>query len=263
MMDSPVKTRLFISGTKVDCVETVDVISAMEGWIRNRQLHNYVVTSNANNVVLGKSNESLQKAVNSSSLSVADGISLVIVARLRGYALNRRVYGPDLMLEFLRISEVKGYSNFFYGSTDETLKLLVKSLKMMFPRLRIAGYHSPPFSASVHSEKKEIEIINKSCPDVVWVGLGGVKQELWMYESKDELSVPVLIGVGAAFDFLAGSKRQAPLWIRNNGFEWLFRLITEPKRLWRRYLINNFLFIYYAGIELLLSVFAFRRIKSN
>lgn len=254
-MDVSVKKMLFVAGTRVDCVETADVTSAMECWIRSRQLHNYVVTSNANNIVLGKRDESIRRAVNSSSLSVADGVSIVIAARLKGYPLKKRVYGPDLMLEFLKISEAKGYSNFFYGSTNETLKLLVKNLTTRFPRLKIAGYYSPPFGAFVQSEKKGIEVINRSCPDVVWVGLGGVKQELWMYEDKDLLNVPVLVGVGAAFDFLAGSKPQAPLWIRENGFEWLFRLMTEPKRLWRRYLINNFLFIYYLAIELISRAF--------
>lgn len=188
-----------------------------------------------------------------------------MTARLYGQRLKKRVYGPDLMLEFLKISEIKGYSNFFYGSTDRTPELLVKGLKNRFPRLKIAGYYSPPFSASLQLEKKEMGMINNSAADVVWIALGGVKQERWMYEYKDKLNVPVLVGIGAAFDFLAGLKPQAPRWIGNNGFEWLFRLISEPNRLWRRYLITNCLFVYYVGNELAAKTFPFfkRQTKEN
>lgn len=255
------KRRVYILGTKVDCVQIPDVTLMMEGWINKKELHHYIVTSNAYNVTLGVKEPGVMAAANNSSLSVPDGFSLVITAGLYGQRLKRRVYGPDLMLEFLKISERKGYSNFFYGSTEGTLELLVKALKDRFPRLKIAGYYSPPFSASLQLKKEEIGMINDSAPDVLWVGLGGVKQERWMYESKDKLNIPVLVGVGAAFDFLAGMKPQAPRWIGNTGFEWLFRLVSEPNRLWRRYLITNFLFIYYVGKELIVKRILFLKGK--
>jgi N-acetylglucosaminyldiphosphoundecaprenol N-acetyl-beta-D-mannosaminyltransferase len=108
-----------------------------------------------------------------------------------------------------------------------------------------------------------IKTINVMAPDVLWVGIGCPKQELWMHDHKEKLNVPIMVGVGAAFDFLAGTKPQAPAWMRNNGFEWLFRLMTEPKRLWRRYLVNNTLFIYHVGMELLSRFFNLQQTKSK
>jgi len=253
---------LDIIGTRIDLVKIPDVIKHISGWIENKEIGNYIVVSNANDVIAGKRNAKIKKAVNASNLSVPDGISVVLLARLKGRHIERRVYGPDLMLEFLKLAEIRGYSNFFYGTTQNTLDLLINNLKTRFPKLKVVGIYAPPFRPLSEAEDKVIvETINKASPDVVWVGLGTPKQQLWMYEHKDRLNVPVMVGVGAAFDFLAGTKLQAPRWIRDNGFEWLFRLITEPKRLWRRYLIDGSLFIYYAGIELFLK--RFRLVKDN
>jgi len=182
---------------------------------------------------------------------VPDGISLVVLAKIYNYHLKKRVYGPDLMLEFLKKADFKGYSNFFYGSAKEVLNLLIKNFKIKFPSLNIVGVYSPPFRELTVDEDREIvDMINRASPDVLWVSLGCSKQQLWMYEHKDKLNVPVMVGVGAAFDFLSGVKPQAPRWMRDNGFEWLFRLFTEPKRLWRRYLINGPLFVYFVAQEL-------------
>lgn len=233
-----------ILGMHVDMVQIDNVAKIMEGWIANRSFGNYIVISNINDVAVSKKDIKVREAVNCSSLSVPDGISLVILARIYGYRLKRRVYGPDLIFEFLEGSYDKGYSHFFYGSTPQTLDLLIKKLNLKFPNLKIAGFYSPPFRPLTEKEDSEIvEMINKSSPDVLWVGLGCPKQQLWMYEHKDKLKVPVMVGIGAAFDFLAGVKPQAPKFIRDRGFEWLFRLITEPKRLWRRYLIGGLTFL--------------------
>ncbi|MDP3013321.1 MAG: WecB/TagA/CpsF family glycosyltransferase [Candidatus Subteraquimicrobiales bacterium] len=222
----------------------------MASWISSHS-HGYnIVVSNANDALLCKKDSKIKEAVNNSSLSVPDGISLVLLAKLKGYKLKKRVYGPDLMFEFLKLSEIKGYSHFFYGATEETLGLLIKNLKELFPGLKIAGTYSPPFKPlSKEEDAGVVNIINKANPDVLWIGLGCPKQQLWMYEHKDKLRIPVMVGVGAAFDFLAGTKLQAPRWIRDNGFEWLFRLVTEPKRLWRRYLVDCPLFVYYVLLD--------------
>jgi N-acetylglucosaminyldiphosphoundecaprenol N-acetyl-beta-D-mannosaminyltransferase len=154
------------------------------------------------------------------------------------------------MNEFLKFSEGKECSHFFYGATGWTLKLLIDNLKFRFPSLRIVGSYAPPFRSLSREEDAEIvDMINKAKPDVVWVGLGCPKQQIWIYEHKEKLKVPVMVGVGAAFDFLAGTKPQAPRWMRDHGFEWLFRLISEPKRLWRRYLVNYPLFIYFFIVD--------------
>ena len=245
---------------RLDLVQIPDVLNIMQQWIVSKGYGNYIVIANANDMVMGKKNYFIRKTINESSLSVPDGISLVMLSRIYGYPLKKRVYGPDLMLKFLKVAEDKGYSIFFYGSTQQTLGLLTKNLKFRFPHLQIAGIYSAPFRDLTEDEDRKItEKINQASPDVLWIGLGCPKQQLWMYEHKNKLKVPVMVGVGAAFDFLAGTKSQSPRWIRDNGFEWLFRLITEPKRLWRRYLINGSLFIYYLGKELILRVLKINR----
>lgn len=243
-----------ILGMRLDMVQMDDVIKLIEQWILGKNYGNYIVISNANDAFISRNHLDAREAVNNSSLSVPDGISLVLLARLYGYNLKRRVCGSDLMLKFLETAQDKGYSNFFYGSSTSTLNLLILNLKSRFPRLKIAGSYSPPFRELTTGEEEVVAgMINKLSPDILWVGLGCPKQQLWMFRHKNKLNVPVMLGIGAAFDFLSGAKKRAPAWIRDNGFEWLFRLVSEPKRLWRRYLINGSLFVYYAGKEALLK----------
>jgi len=252
-----------IYGMRVDMIQIPEVIGAIEGWIRNKSLGNYIVIANANDAVISRSNSKVKEAVNESSLSVPDGFSLILLARLRGYPLTHRVYGSDLMNDFLEVSQVKGYSHFFYGSTEDTLNKLNLKLKNKFSNLKIAGFYSPPFGSMTEEEKEEIiEKINRTSPDVLWVGLGCPKQQLWMHEHKHKLKVPVMVGVGAAFDFLAETKPQAPSWMRDNGLEWLFRLVTEPRRLWKRYLVGNTLFLAFFLRELI-RVKIFKRGKNQ
>ena len=234
-----------ILGTNVHAVQIPEVLNKMQEWIKNKDFGNYICISNINDVAAANKNDLIKEATNSASLSVPDGMSLVILANLyAGSKLKKRVYGPDLMNDFLKISEEKEYSHFFYGATENTLSELNKKVKNQIPNLKIVGFYSPPFKElSRQEEEGIINMINEANPDVVWVGLGCPKQQVWMYKHRNELKVPVMVGVGAAFDFLAGTKPQAPRWIRDNGFEWLFRLITEPKRLWKRYLIGGFIFI--------------------
>lgn len=249
---SPVK----ILGTRVDAVQIPDIIQYMEDWIAKNLHHNYIVVANVDTIMQSKYNPQMQEAVNASSLSIPDGFPLLVMQRLYGNPLKMRAYGPDLMKRFLKIAEEKKYSHFFYGATEETLANLTKRLKALFPEIRIAGAYSPPFRPLTQEEDSMIiEMINKAAPSVLWVGIGCPKQELWMYSHREKLDISVMVGVGAAFDFLAGTKLQAPPWMRESGFEWLFRLVTEPKRLWRRYLVNGSLFIYYVLMELFLKRF--------
>jgi len=251
-----------ILGTRVDAVGIPQIIQYMEDWIAKNHQHNYIVVANVDTIVTSKFNIPMQEAVNQSSLSIPDGFPLLLLERLSGYPLKKRAYGPDLMHGFLKITEGKGYAHFFYGATEGTLTKLIKNIKTLYPKTKIAGFYAPPFKPLIWEEDSGvIQRINDLAPDVLWVGIGCPKQELWMSKHREKLNIPVIAGVGAAFDFLAGSKRQAPRWVRDCGFEWLFRLITEPKRLWRRYLINNFLFIYFVGLELLLKAFSLLKSK--
>jgi N-acetylglucosaminyldiphosphoundecaprenol N-acetyl-beta-D-mannosaminyltransferase len=162
----------------------------------------------------------------------------------QGQAAVSRVYGPDLMLALCQLSVERGYSHYFYGGAAGVASLLADKLQIRFPGLKVAGTCSPPVRPPTRAEDAQIVAqINQANPDVIWVGLGTPKQDLWMAAHRDQLTAPLLIGVGAAFDFHTGRIPQAPKWMQQNGLEWLFRLWQEPKRLWYRYLVYNPLFI--------------------
>ena len=241
--------------TRIDAIQIPQVLQKMEKWIGERNFGNYICISNMNDIAYSYRNKKIKEATNAASLSVPDGMSLVFLARLKGFDIKERVYGADLMQGFFKIAEQKGYNNYFYGGTEEALKRLIANIKKQFPQLKIAGFYSPPFRKLNKKEKEEIVAkINKISPDVLWVGLGCPKQQLWMFEHKDKLKVSAMVGVGAAFDFLSNNKQQAPEWMRSNGLEWLFRLIKEPRRLWKRYLIGNSLFIFLLAKEMLAKI---------
>jgi N-acetylglucosaminyldiphosphoundecaprenol N-acetyl-beta-D-mannosaminyltransferase len=196
-------------------------------------------------------NEQALFSVNAADLATPDGMPVVWIGKLMGYKNIRRVYGPELMQKICEISQNKGYSNYLYGSSPEVLKKLRDRLNKLYPGINFKGVFSPPFRQLTSEEDdKIVGDINNASPDIVWVGLGSPKQDLWMHEHRNKINAPVMIGVGAAFDFVAGTKPQAPRWMRKVGLEWFFRLMTEPKRLWRRYLVDNTLFVWYVGGEL-------------
>jgi N-acetylglucosaminyldiphosphoundecaprenol N-acetyl-beta-D-mannosaminyltransferase len=163
-----------------------------------------------------------------------------------------RVYGPDLMLAVCENSLKQGYRHFFYGGAPGVPERLAIQLRTRFDGLQVSGVYSPPFRPLTPEEDKAVvERINATRSDILWVGLSTPKQERWMAEHVRQLNTPVIIGVGAAFDFLAGLKRQAPRWMQSSGLEWCFRLLTEPRRLGRRYLINNPWFLWLILLQLL------------
>ncbi len=183
--------------------------------------------------------------INSAAMTTPDGMPVVWIGRLKGSSIIGRTYGPDLMLSLCQQGEGLGYRHFFYGGTELGNKKLISNLKRRFPRIKIAGCFAPSIMNNNTIETKEVlNQINLSSPDILWVGLGSPKQDFWMYNHRSRLDVPIMIGVGAAFDFIAGIKPQAPVWMRQVGLEWFFRLCSEPRRLWRRYIIGNTLFIY-------------------
>ncbi len=186
----------------------------------------------------------MRRAVNGAGLATPDGMPLVWLGKWKSQAQVSRVYGPDLMLALCQLSIEGGYSHYFYGGGAGVPELLAEKLQARFPKLKIAGGHSPPFRPLSAAEDAQIvKQINQAGPDIVWVGLGTPKQDLWMAAHRAQLTAPVLIGVGAAFDFHTGKIPQAPRWMQQAGLEWLFRLWQEPRRLWYRYLVYNPLFI--------------------
>jgi N-acetylglucosaminyldiphosphoundecaprenol N-acetyl-beta-D-mannosaminyltransferase len=232
-----------ILGVGVSPVSRARALGIIESWIaaKDRQ---YVCVSGIHGVMESQRDENLRAIHNAAGMVVPDGMPLVWLSRLKGFEAVERVYGPDLLLACCQRSLSTGYRHFFYGGGPGVPELLTQRLQARFPGLTVAGAYSPPFRALTPEEDAEvIRLINSARPDIVWVGLSTPKQERWMADHRDSLSAPVLLGVGAAFDFHAGLKRQAPRWMQRSGLEWLFRLWQEPRRLWRRYLRNNPLFV--------------------
>ncbi len=256
-MDEKKLNKVCILGVKISAIDMNDACLLVKDAILKRQ-KKYVCVCPVSTIMECKRNEKVFMSVNCADLVTPDGMAVVWLGRMRGHKNIRRVYGPELMEEVCAISAKSGYRNYLYGSTLDVLDKLKERLAKRYPGLIISGLFSPPFrQLSDDEDNKIVEEINNNAPDIIWVGLGSPKQDLWMYEHRDRLNAPVMIGVGAAFDFLAGTKPQAPRWIRDNGFEWLFRLVTEPKRLWRRYLVDYPLFVYYILLDSI-SKFLFR-----
>jgi N-acetylglucosaminyldiphosphoundecaprenol N-acetyl-beta-D-mannosaminyltransferase len=183
-----------------------------------------------------------------------DGMPLVWFLRWVRSQHVARVYGPDLMQEITALSSRRGYKQFYYGGTEGVTEKLQDVLTRKHPSLKVAGAISPPFRRLTPAEDQAvIQRINDAKPDILWVGLSTPKQEIWMAEHVGRVNVPVMIGVGAAFDFLSGTKRQAPIWMQRCGLEWLFRLCSEPRRLWFRYARIVPCFILLAGGEFVRS----------
>lgn len=209
----------------------------------------YVCVSNVHTTVMAYRDKSYREVQNGSVLNIPDGKPLSLVQKWRGFANAGRVPGPDLMPEIFALSEKRGYTHYFYGSKPETLEALEKKLKTQYPRLRIVGMYSPPFRELTPKEDREvIKMIQEAAPDFIWVGLGAPKQEKWM-AAHEGCFQGVMLGVGAGFDFHAGTIRRAPKWMQEICMEWFFRIFQDPKRLLVRYLDTNFSFLWYLWKE--------------
>jgi len=238
----------------IAAVQMPDVVAKIEKWIVGRERSHFICVANVHVIMEGRQDPSFGEVLRSADLCVPDGMPLVWLGRRRGHALYKRVYGPDLLIDFCRTTKDAGYAHFFLGGRPSVANKLANKLQRRFPGVRVVGICSPPFRKLTQQEDDEItEQINRAAPDVLWVGLGCPKQERWMREHRDSLRVPVVVGVGQAFDIHSGETPQAPRWMQENGLEWLFRLYREPRRLWRRYLIYNPKFIFTLLFESLCS----------
>jgi N-acetylglucosaminyldiphosphoundecaprenol N-acetyl-beta-D-mannosaminyltransferase len=241
-----------VLGTRVDAVQIPEVITQMQTWIARRASCCYIAVTGMHGVTEARHDPQLRAALALASLVVPDGMPLVWLGRRHGFRLPRRVYGPELMLRFWQEADSARYRHFLYGGAPGIADALARKFARQFPNHEIAGAFSPPYRNLSPDEDREIcSIINGSNPDIVWVGLGTPKQERWMRDHQHQLSAPVLVGVGAAFDFHAGRMRSAPAWMGDHGLEWLFRLAQEPRRLWHRYLVRGSEFAALAIVELL------------
>ena len=249
-------TRADILGVKVSAIDMEMALTTVDEWIRHSE-PNYVCVTTVNSIVESLHDEGLRRIHNSAGLVTPDGMPLVWLSRLKGHRRVSRVYGPDLMLRLCERSIERGYRHFLYGGRPGVAERLADRLERRWPRLRIVGKRAPDFlpgsfqyrPLSSGEDAALVEEINASGADIVWVGLGSPMQERWMADHVGHLRASALIGVGAAFDFHAGIKRQAPRWMQRSGLEWSFRLMMEPRRLWRRYLIGNSKFIWLVFLQ--------------
>jgi N-acetylglucosaminyldiphosphoundecaprenol N-acetyl-beta-D-mannosaminyltransferase len=227
--------RIDILGIGVSAINLDDAVVTIRRWIREGN-HNYVCVTGVHGVMESRRNQRLRRIHNDAGMVTPDGMPLVWFMRLLGKSRAERVYGPDLMRRMTAVSSLHGYRQFYYGGAEGVADQLSRVLVKAYPQLNVAGAFCPPFRELTPEEDEAVvAAINAARPDIVWVGLSTPKQELWMARHLGRIDAPVMIGVGAAFDFLAGTKRQAPRWVQRSGLEWLFRLCSEPRRLWRRY----------------------------
>jgi len=226
-----------ILGVPVHAVQIPEVVSQIRAWIRSDVSGRYIAVTGMHGIAESQSDEDYRQALDAADLVVPDGMPLVWLGRWHGHPLKRRVYGPELMETFCKETG-STFRHFFYGGAPGTAELLADSMRQRYG-IVVAGTYCPPFRPLTQQEQEQVaSCVNEVYPDILWVGLSTPKQEKWMHQTRNDLSVPVMLGVGAAFDFHSGKTRQAPMWMRENGLEWLFRLLSEPRRLWRRYLIS-------------------------
>jgi len=245
MLDTQSIPNFDILGVKISAINPTETLDQIDWMIKNKQ-KGYICVCPVSTIMECQKNETLRHIVNQAFVVTPDGMPTVWIGKKKGFPNIRRVYGPDLMKDVCQLSQEKGYKNYFFGATKNVLQKLDETLKIDFQNLNICGSYAPPFVDRIDIEDQEvINSINEQQPDIIWVGLGSPKQDLWMAKNRDQLNASVLIGVGAAFDFVSNTKKQAPHWMQKSGLEWLFRLCCEPKRLWRRYLIGNTKFIYF------------------
>lgn len=227
--------RTDILGVGVSSIDLDEAVATIERWIGERG-HHYVCVTGVHGVMESRRDQRLRNIHNDAGMVTPDGMPLVWFSRLTGQARTQRVYGPDLLRKMTAVSNQRGYRQLYYGGAVGVTDRLTQVLLNEYPHLNVVGAFCPPFRELTPAEDSVIvATINAARPDIVWVGLSTPKQELWMARHLGLIDAPVMIGIGAAFDFVAGTKPQAPRWMQQSGLEWFFRLCTEPRRLWRRY----------------------------
>ena len=225
-------------------------IELAESWIATRKSA-YICMTGVHGVMEAQSNPHLRNVLNQAFINAPDGMPMSWVGWLQGQRQMDRVYGPDFMTNLCRISVNKGYRHYLYGGQPGVAQELKAALQKRFPGLQVVGTCTPPFrSLTQEEEVRLLDDVQSANPDILWVGLSTPKQECFMAEYVDRLRVPLLVGVGAAFDFHTGRIDDAPAWMKRAGLQWLHRLFQDPTRLWKRYLLNNPAFLWRIALQL-------------
>ena len=241
--------RVNVLGVGVSAINMTQALDNIDGWVRDRK-HTYVCVCPVHSVMECRRSTEVRRIFNAAGMVTPDGMPLVWLSRMSGHKNVSRVYGPDLMLAELERSPQSGRRQFFYGGGPGVAELLSKRMQARFPGLQVAGVLEPPFAPLDQLCNAETAAtINAARPDIVWIGMSSPKQDRWMACMRPLLEAPVLIAVGAAFDFHSGTVKQAPRWMQRSGLEWAYRLSVDPRRLWRRYLVDNPWFIWEVGLQ--------------
>lgn len=230
--------------TKINVTNMTDTLAYIGAHI-DALRGQYICVSNVHTTVMSYEKKDYRTIQNSAAMALPDGAPLSGYSRIVGFPDAERVTGPDLMTQLFKISAQKGYRHFFYGATQETLDDIKAVLQKDYPGLEVAGMYAPPFRPLTPEEDGQVTaLINSAKPDFIWVGLGAPKQEEWMYAHRGKLCA-VAVGVGAGFDYLAGHIKRAPRFMQRLCLEWLYRLLQDPRRLWKRYVTTNAKFVWY------------------
>ncbi len=237
-----------ILGTRINVTSMEQTLRFLNNYLDELR-GNYICVSNVHTTVMAYEDADYQRIQNGGAMALPDGAPLSVYSRKHGFADARRVTGPDLMVELLKQSKDTGYRHFFYGATQETLEAMRHVIEKEYPGACIAGMYAPPFRPLCPEEDEAvISLINQAEPDFIWVGLGAPKQEQWMAAHKGRLC-GVCVGVGAGFHYLAGDIKRAPKIMQKLCLEWFYRLLQDPKRLWKRYVTTNLKFMGYIRKE--------------
>lgn len=236
---------VILFGLKFHKVTKKETLAFIEQTIQEEQKI-ALYTPNVDFVMLAQKDQNFRQLINSGDLIIVDSQPLLISSKWLGQPLPEKVSGSDLLPAVCELAAKKEYSLFFLGAAPNSLEKALEKLKAAYPGLSVVGKYSPPkgFEKSEEEGKKILTLINQSKPDILFVALGSPKQEEWIDKNKEHVISKVNIGVGASIDFIAGVQKRAPCWMQKAGLEWFYRLLTNPKRLWKRYLVNDFPFVF-------------------
>ena len=251
MQNSSTDARVSILGVKVNATDMNGALDRLERAVLDGE-KGYVCVTGVQGIMEAQKDANLKSIINKSLFTTPDGRPTVWVGWLRGWMQMRQVTGPDMMLRLCALSAEKGYTHFFFGGNDGVADQLKDTLTQRFPGLKVVGTYCPPFRPLNETEEADLtRTIAELKPDFFWVGLSTPKQERFMGQYLSKLDTKVMLGVGAAFDIHTGRIKDAPYWMKLTGVQWIHRIYQDPKRLWKRYLVNNPIFVYRITLELL------------
>jgi len=240
-----------VLGIKVSAIHLSTAVDMTDRWIAARN-RGYICVTGVHGVMEAQRDAELLRILNHAFINTPDGMPMSWVGHLQGLSEMDRVCGPDFMAAMCQLSVQRRYRHFLYGGQPGVAELLKEALQRRFPGLQVVGTYTPPFrNLSAAEEEDMLTQVRASKPHILWVGLSTPKQERFMAHYIDRLEVPLLVGVGAAFDYHTGRIRDCPHWIKRAGLQWLHRLVQDPRRLWRRYLLNNPAFVWNIALQLL------------